>query len=293
MTILGEGNPQRKARAIAACAAILWGKEAAAVQNADFHSVAQRCAPSVSSETMAALVGVESSFNPYAIGVVGGRLERQPRTKAEAVATAKALDAAGEKFSAGIGQVFRGNWSAYGLTHDTVFEPCPNLRASSGILQSCFERAKKQTGDDQQALRMAFSCYYSNNFSTGFKPDFKGQPSYVDKVLLSAAEQAESPVVPAIRFIPNSAGKEVATSTKPERSIKPSGPESVNFQTPTAPQLPPAPPVAVAAQPAQQAQPEAPLKVTAAPAAAEAPIEATPYVYPSEQATEAQKALVY
>ena len=35
---------------------------------------------------------VESSFNPYAIGVVGGRLERQPRNLPEAVATARMLE---------------------------------------------------------------------------------------------------------------------------------------------------------------------------------------------------------
>ena len=35
------------------------------------------------------VVRVESSGNPYAIGVVGGRLQRQPKNLAEAVATAK------------------------------------------------------------------------------------------------------------------------------------------------------------------------------------------------------------
>ena len=40
---------------------------------------------------------VESSFNPYAIGVVGGRLERQPRNLPEAVATARMLEKNGFK----------------------------------------------------------------------------------------------------------------------------------------------------------------------------------------------------
>ncbi|EPT7341098.1 hypothetical protein ACVR8P_005750 [Pseudomonas aeruginosa] len=40
----------------------------------DFMVLAQQCAPTVAPQTMAAVVQVESSFNPYAIGVVGGRL---------------------------------------------------------------------------------------------------------------------------------------------------------------------------------------------------------------------------
>ena len=38
------------------------------------------------------VVKVESSFNPYAIGVVGGRLARQPRSLAEALSTARMLE---------------------------------------------------------------------------------------------------------------------------------------------------------------------------------------------------------
>ena len=36
----------------------------------DFMVLAQQCAPTVAPQTMAAVVQVESSFNPYAIGVV-------------------------------------------------------------------------------------------------------------------------------------------------------------------------------------------------------------------------------
>jgi type IV secretion system protein VirB1 len=38
----------------------------------------------------------------------------------------------------------------------------------------------------QHALQGAFSCYYSGNYSRGFRPDFKGQPSYVEKVVNNA-----------------------------------------------------------------------------------------------------------
>ena len=41
------------------------------------------------------VVHVESSFNPYAIGVVKGRLTRQPRNLQEALQTVKMLEAGG------------------------------------------------------------------------------------------------------------------------------------------------------------------------------------------------------
>lgn len=171
----------------------------------DFYILAQQCAPLVHPKTMVAVVGVESSYNPYAIGVVGGRLERQPSTKGEAVATVKALALSGYNFSLGVGQVNRFNLSKFGLDYDSAFEPCENIQAGSKILAECFKRAKTQFPNDQQALQASFSCYYSGNFSTGFKPDFQGQPSYVQKVLNTAATPLSAIVasqVPAIQPIP-------------------------------------------------------------------------------------------
>ena len=49
----------------------------------DFMSLSQQCAPEIHPTTMAALVRVESDFNPFAIGVVKGYLVRQPKKKVE------------------------------------------------------------------------------------------------------------------------------------------------------------------------------------------------------------------
>lgn len=122
-------------------------------------------------EVMRHVVRVESSFNPYAIGVVGGRLVRQPRNRAEAVATAKMLEERGFNFSLGIAQVNRHNLAPYGLdSYERAFDVCANLQAGSKILAECHDRAK---GDWGKAL----SCYYSGDFRTGF------QHGYVQKVL--------------------------------------------------------------------------------------------------------------
>ncbi len=63
----------------------------------------------VPKEVMHHVVRVESSYNPYAIGVVGGRLVRQPDSLPEALATVRMLEARGFNFSLGLAQVNRYN----------------------------------------------------------------------------------------------------------------------------------------------------------------------------------------
>jgi type IV secretion system protein VirB1 len=119
------------------------------------------------------VVEVESAFNRYAIGVVGGRLQRQPHTLDEAVATARMLAARGYDFSVGLAQVNRHNLARFGLdSYAKAFDRCANLQAGARILGDCFTRARNDWG-------RAFSCYYSGNFITGFRD------GYVAKVYAS------------------------------------------------------------------------------------------------------------
>lgn len=158
----------------------------------EFLALAEQCAPTVAPQTMAAVVHVESSFNPYAIGVVGGRLARQPSNRDEAVATAKSLEAGGWNFSVGVAQVNRYNLPKYNLTYEQAFDACANLRVGSKILEDCFVRATPRTANEQAALHAAINCYYSGYFT--------GQPAYVQKVLAQANVQPKAiPVVPAIK----------------------------------------------------------------------------------------------
>jgi type IV secretion system protein VirB1 len=161
----------------------------------DFIALAQQCTPQVSPVTMAAIVRTESGFNPYAIGVVNGRLLRQPTSLNEAVATAHALSAGGWNFSVGLAQVNLENWYVYGLNEQSAFDPCRNLAAGAAILQGCFEsarRAQTDTGaNSQSALRASLSCYASGNFSTGYRT------GYVQRVVNNAriAALPSAPVV--------------------------------------------------------------------------------------------------
>lgn len=133
----------------------------------------------VPKDVMHHVVRVESSFNPFAIGVVGGRLVRQPRNLPEAVSTARMLEQRGYNFSLGLAQVNRRNLVAYGLdSYEKAFQPCANLRAGSRILSECYQRAHD--------WGKAFSCYYSGDFRTGFRH------GYVQKVYASMRDGSES-----------------------------------------------------------------------------------------------------
>jgi type IV secretion system protein VirB1 len=138
------------------------------VDATSFSALAMACAPLVRMNTTQALVAVESSFNPHAIGVVGGVLDRQPRSRAEALATATHLQANGWNFSVGLAQINVRNFERLGLTTSAAFDPCENLRAMQTVLGECFERSASKA-PPQTAIREALSCYYSGNFVTGFR----------------------------------------------------------------------------------------------------------------------------
>ena len=147
------------------------------------------------------VVKVESSFNPYAIGVVGGRLARQPRSLAEALSTARMLEERGYNFSLGLAQVNRYNLARQGLdSYEKAFDTCPNLRAGARILAECYGRSGGDWGK-------AFSCYYSGNFTTGYRH------GYVQKVLASWQRKAGQEAVP-IPIIDR------RTAVQPRRSMR-------------------------------------------------------------------------
>ncbi|WP_426662356.1 lytic transglycosylase domain-containing protein [Rhodanobacter aciditrophus] len=142
-------------------------------------------------EVMRHVVDVESGANPYAIGVVGGQLVRQPKNLGEALATVHMLDAAGYNYSLGIAQVNRANLGKYGLdSYEKAFEPCPNLAAGAQILAACYASSGGDWGK-------AFSCYYSGNFTAGYRD------GYVQKVYDSInRDSGRSTAADASRAIP-------------------------------------------------------------------------------------------
>ena len=148
-------------------------------QPLNFNAMAKKCAKDIDPMTFQAIARTESGVNPYAIGVVSGSLKRQPENHQEAVNAVKMLRQQGRNFSMGIVQVNVKNMRPYGLTDDTIFDVCENLRVGGAILKDCFNRAK---GDSQQRLQQALSCYYSGNFRRGFA----SHDNYVAQVVNNA-----------------------------------------------------------------------------------------------------------
>ena len=117
-------------------------------------------------EIMTAVVMVESNGNPFAIGVVGDSLVRQPRNLVEAVATVNQLKKNKLNYSVGMAQVNQVNFKSQGFeTLEQGFKPCNNIVAGSNILKDCFTRSSGHWGK-------AFSCYYSGNFTKGYSDGY-------------------------------------------------------------------------------------------------------------------------
>lgn len=162
----------------------------------DLGVLVAQCAPLVAPVTAHAVITVESAGDPHAIGVVGGRLVRQPRSRAEALATVKSLETQGMNYSVGLGQINRGNFARLGLTPETAFEPCANLRAMQVILGECFERAGRVSEGEQLALKRALSCYYSGNFNTGFEQGYVQRVVQVVRSMQAVAPKNQAPTAP-------------------------------------------------------------------------------------------------
>ncbi len=127
--------------------------------------IIQQCTPMINPNLMQSVINVESSHNPYAIGVVNARLLRQPQNLAEAKATARYLEQSGYNYSIGVAQVNRSNFSRFNLTLDNGFDLCANLNVGGQILAECLNRALAQ-GYQEQATVKALSCYYAGQFNS-------------------------------------------------------------------------------------------------------------------------------
>lgn len=150
-----------------------------------FLALALQCAPSIHPATLTPIIKTESSFNPYAIGVVDKVLPRQPQSLKEALTAVKALVKEGANFSIGLGQINRQHFDV--SKAEQIFEPCTNLRMAAQVLSSCYVQARKDGTDTQKALHEAISCYYSGNPKRGLEAEAEfGGSSHVQRVLANA-----------------------------------------------------------------------------------------------------------
>lgn len=151
------------------------------------------CAQILYAPLIQQIVRVESGGNPFAIGVVGGRLVRQPRNLEEAVATAQSLEAMKRNYSIGTAQINRIHFKRLGWVDDITrgFDVCENVRAGLGVLQTCYDMALRagypagHRPGTYDSIHASLSCYYSGDLVTG------GRLGYVSRVL--GAQSAVAP----------------------------------------------------------------------------------------------------
>lgn len=146
-------------------------------------SLFNQCQATVDSHILGRIVDTESDRQQYAIAVVGAESTlNQPKNKAEAIDVIKGLESAGFSYSVGLMQINNANFAKHGLTLETAFDNCENIRVGAEIFSGCFERAEKKFHGKSRSelLDLAASCYYSGNFERGFTVESTGT-SYVQR----------------------------------------------------------------------------------------------------------------
>ncbi|SAL05207.1 lytic transglycosylase catalytic [Caballeronia calidae] len=209
----------RMALVVAWLAMPAMSKAAPAIPTSAFDALAMKCAPDVHHDLLGRVATVESSGNPFAIGVVGGHLAYQPQTLAQALATVRSLDASGWNYSMGLIQVNVHNIARFGQTAQRIFDPCTNLKTGAAILRECYERAlaRKLTGN--AAVRGALSCYYTGDLDRGQAYAMKVAASApVNEVVVAQAGAQPIDVVPDLATHTGSVASAQAGSTRHTRS---------------------------------------------------------------------------
>lgn len=155
------------------------------------------CQTALNAPVMQQIFHVESSNNPFAIGVVRNRLVRQPQNLDDAVATANYLQKSGYNFSIGKGQVNKTHFARLGWDDLTKgFDVCNNVIAAHQIFKDCYASALsagyQENSTGYTATHAALSCYYSGRHAWGTSvPDVA---RYVNDVLsVKTASNAEAP----------------------------------------------------------------------------------------------------
>ncbi|MEP9398663.1 lytic transglycosylase domain-containing protein [Mesorhizobium sp. KR2-14] len=128
-----------------------------------FLDLAHQCAPRIATETLAAVISIESGFHPFAIRINSDHpLADQPRTRAEAIETATLLIAEGHDVDLGLAGINSSNLGRLGLSVSDAFDFCLNLKASASLLDGYY-RAALQTGATQaQAETVMLRSYYGH-----------------------------------------------------------------------------------------------------------------------------------
>ena len=116
-----------------------------------FVDLAQQCAPMMDSAQLAAVVSVESGFNPLNIRVSSEKaLHEQPKNKEEAIALATSLQIEGELVDLGLGGLSVQSLGQLGLTVADAFDPCKNIAATGQLIANYYAAARVGGSDNPE-----------------------------------------------------------------------------------------------------------------------------------------------
>lgn len=128
-----------------------------------FLDLAQQCAPQIATETLAAVVSVESEFQPFAIRINSDHpLADQPKTRSEAIEAATILIAEGLDIDLGLGGINSGNLSRLSLSVSDTFDFCLNLTATAALLDGYYRIALQAGATTAQAETVMLRSYFGN-----------------------------------------------------------------------------------------------------------------------------------
>lgn len=128
-----------------------------------FLVLAQQCAPQIATETLAAVVSVESGFQPFAIRINSDHpLADQPKTRSEAIETATILIAEGHDIDLGLGGINSDNLGQLDLSVSDSFDFCLNLKASAALLDGYYRIALQAGATPTQAEAVMLRSYFGN-----------------------------------------------------------------------------------------------------------------------------------
>ncbi len=193
-------------------------------------ALASQCAPSVAPETVLAIIQAESSGEPFALNVNGGRQPARQSSAAEAAATAQRYIAAGYSVDLGLGQINSRNMRWLGLSWETVFDPCTNVAALARVLTTNYN-AVKAGRDPQSALRVALSMYNTGSQTRGFRNGYVAKVVGNAGVATSGASYAmtvPAAVTPASGNLRELLSSENTVPQAPEAQPRPAPPPKWN-----------------------------------------------------------------
>jgi type IV secretion system protein VirB1 len=153
------------------------------LSDAEFLSLAGRCAPAVPADTLLAIARTESALYADALSInrpnAGARragytdgqltLRRQPKDSSEAESWLHWFTLHHYTVSIGLMQVNAEMAPQFNVKPEQLLEPCTNLRVAARILISLYTDLARELGEGFSALDAALSIYNSGDSITGFR----------------------------------------------------------------------------------------------------------------------------